>query len=284
MTSIEQTEEADQKWHSLNEMVQKERLVSAVKLSQENGFDPILIKGWAAGRFYDEGHFRAYTDIDLVVPYREQQDFQEFARSVTGTSIDVHGGLRHLDKTPWNEIFRRSIFVVLNNQQIRVLCDEDHLRIVSTHWLIDGGVNREKLYDVFYMVKNRRIRFDWELCLGDEPARRTWVAACIAAARDRLDLDVRDLPLEISEFQLPRWFGRTLDREWTLGPYRRIYLAKAIKDRSGIIEQLRRRFPPNPIAATVDLDRPIAEGSRAVIGALSLLGKIPKAISGLIRR
>jgi hypothetical protein len=134
------------------------------------------------------------------------------------------------------------------------------------------------------MVKNRREHFDWEMCMGDDPNRKTWVLAAIAAARDHLGLDTSKLPSEINEFVQPDWFQKTLAREWELGPYRRVYSWMAISKPTVFLEQLRRKFPPNPIAATVDVNGTIDERSRLKYQLKSFAGKLRPALSGLVHR
>lgn len=274
----------DVRWIKLRDEVHERNLSRVFLELQDTGFDPTVFKGWAVRRFYDDGHYRTYTDIDLIVPSDQETSFRKLAYSIKKVSIDVHGGLGHLDVTRWNVIFSRTYHAVLGNQKIRVLADEDHLRVICAHWLWDGGVNKEKLYDVYYMVKNRHEDFDWKMCIGEDPNRKTWVLAAIAAARDHLGLDTSKLPPEINEFTLPDWFQMTLAREWKLGPYRRVYSWMAISKPSVFLEQLRRKLPPNPIAATIDVNGKIDSSSRLKYQLQSFAGKLRPALSGLAHR
>jgi hypothetical protein len=190
-----------------------------------------------------------------------------------------------LDTLSFNELFSRSYEVELEGVPIRVLADEDNLRITAVHWLTDGGVNKEKLWDIFYLVKNRKNDFDWVRCLeSNGPIRKTWVLAAIATARDHLELDVTDLPGEAREFKLPKWYRHTLEKEWRLGPYTRRILSTVIMRPGLLFEQLRRKLPPNRIAATIDTETFIDDSSRLPAQMRSLTKKGLLFTHGLKKR
>ncbi|MDI1241981.1 MAG: hypothetical protein PSX80_08695 [bacterium] len=246
----------------------------------------ILIKGWSISRFYDSGHIRVSNDVDLIFCPRDEATVSEVIANLDlPVAIDAHFGPRHLDILPFENLFERSYTVQLNGVPIRVLADEDNLRITAVHWLTDGGVNREKLWDIYYLVKNRKEGFDWERCLeSNGPIRKTWVMAAIATARDHLDLDVSGLPEEVREFKLPRWYEQTLEKEWRLGIYPRRILSTVVFRPKLLIEQLRRKLPPNRIAATIDTETLIDDSSRIPAQVESLTKKVGPFARGLGRR
>lgn len=277
----------EDRWNILSGAVQRKKLVDSFTLVRKYGFDPILIKGWSVARFYPESNTRISTDIDLVVAPNDFVAFERLVHSAEakGLGIDPHGGFKNMETLPWSVLFGRSKTVHLDDTQIRVLADEDSLRLTAIHWLIDGGVNKSKLFDIYFLVTNRKDDFDWERCLdASGPTRRKWVIAVISAARDYLGLDAAGLPEEVKTAILPEWFVKTLEREWRLGPYRRVFLSQTIGKPKQLLEQIRRRFPPNPIAATVDVEGEMDERSRIPYQLRSLSGKVRPMISGLYRR
>ncbi len=279
-TSLDET-----KWHQLAEIANERRVASSHLLLSAN-LSIIQIKGWSVSRFYDPGHYRSSTDIDLLFsPADRAKASQAIAVLNLPLSVDPHFGPRHLDTLTFQDLFDRSYTVELNGVPIRVLADEDNLRITAVHWLTDGGVNREKLWDIYYLVKNRKVDFDWERCLeSNGPIRKTWVMAAIATARDHLDLNVSGLPVEVQEFDLPNWYKRTLEKEWRLGVYPRRILSTVIFRPKLLLEQLRRKLPPNRIAATIDTETPIDDSSRIPAQVMSLTKKARSFAQGLGRR
>lgn len=276
-----------EKWKRLSELGNRDKTKKAFECISVLGVEAVLIKGWVNSRFYDTDHVRTYTDVDIAISPSSDEYTKSIIRKTNypGIIIDLHIGLRHLDKLSWSELFKRSYITELDGTPIRILADEDNLRITSVHWLIDGGINKEKLWDIYYLVKNRRASFDWETCLNSNgPVRRTWVNAAIATARDFLELDVSALPKEIRNFRLPKWYLRTLEKEWKRGPYSRRILSAVVMRPKLLAEQIYRRFPPNPIAATIEVEAPIDESWRPPVQLRSLLNKVGPFAKGVWRR
>jgi len=273
------------KWLSLAAIANRTRVSSVFSAFLNAGSDPILLKGWSIERFYADGHLRPSTDIDLLLPNTSPEISAILAGLPRSVAIDAHFGPRLLDILSFQDLFERSYTLELNGVPIRVLADEDNLRITSVHWLTDGGVNKERLWDIFYLVKNRREGFDWERSLeSNGPIRKTWVMAAIATARDYLDLDVSGLPEEVKEFKLPGWYEQTLAKEWRLGVYPRRILSTVIFRPTLLFEQLWRKLPPNQIAATIDTETPIDDTSRIPAQIKSLTKKAGSFARGLGRR
>lgn len=287
ITSLESSQNIDElRWATVNQAVIEHSLVTAFRALTELHFDPVLIKGWSVSRFYPQTHLRTSTDIDIAVaPDIFDSALSYFvSSSLSKLNIDLHRGLRDRDTLDWADLLARTYTVDLNGVQIRVLSEEDNLRVTAAHWLIDGGVYKERLWDIYYLVQNRKKDFDWSRSLeAAGPIRKSWVIAAIAAARDYLSLDVSDLPDEIRQFELPTWFKRSIVREWTRGPYLRIPLWMCIRKPRTFIEQIRRRFPPNSIAATTDTEGVIDASSRIGFQVRSMIKKVRPFLSGMIR-
>ena len=283
MSSTGLTEQA---WRRLSGLADQKRIKELFQNLHSRNLSSILIKGWSIVRFYDSEKFRLTSDIDLLFPDEVDIHVVEAIRGIDSTTaLDAHFGPRHLDTLSFDDLFARSYEVELEGVPVRVLADEDNLRITAVHWLTDGGVNKEKLWDIFYLVKNRKAKFDWERCLdANGPIRKTWVLAAIATARDHLKLDVSGLPTEAQEFQLPDWYERTLAKEWKLGIYPRHKLSNVLTQPKLLFSQLRRRFPPNPIAATIDTETPIDNTSRLPAKFKSLTKKVTPFARGIVAR
>lgn len=246
----------DERWMLVYAKKLENDVVDAFNLFREHGIEPVLIKGWATMRKYPRHHFRFYQDIDLCVSGADHPTARTLKSGQKGKHlmIDLHRELRHLDSRPWRDLIADSCCVELDGTQVRVLAEEDHLRVLATHWLTDGGERKDRLWDIYYSVQNRSANFDWDKCLGTVPAHRAgWVAAAVRAAVDYLGLEGGELPEAIRQTKLPRWFARKLERIWAEG-YRSNMLALSINDRREFWRQLRRKFPPNPIQATIEND------------------------------
>jgi len=275
----------DLRWRILRKKTQELNLVSAVTVFRKHDIEPIAMKGWATGRFYPTGQIRHYTDIDLAVSPADFSNALELIQSGPAArfQIDLHQGLRHLDKTDWEDLFVRSTLIELNDVNIRVLCEEDHLRVVCVHWLTDGGV-RARLWDIYHMVDNRKIDFDWHRCLeAAGPVRKQWVILSVCAARDYLELDVDKLPDEIRSAKIPPWMHRSLQKEWQYEERIRP-LALFLRSPRQLMAELRRRLPPNPIAATVDVEGRMDDGPRIGYQIRSMFVRLGPSAKRISRR
>ena len=150
---------------------------------------------------------------------------------------------------------------------------EDHLRILAVHWLFDGGEHEEKLWDIYYLVKNRPAAFDWERCLDAAGAtRRKWVVSAIGLAHRYLGLDLTGLPFAVEALDLPTWLTKTVEKEWK-SDIRQIALRNCRYDLKLLIRQILKRIPPNPIQSTVNLEGQFDHGSRALYQVRDFLSR-----------
>ncbi len=245
-----------EKWNVLQRAVEERSVKTAFALFRRHGIEPILIKGWAAGRNYPIDKFRASTDIDIAVSAKEYDRALKLAKSdeSKGLNLDIHRELRHLDTVSWNEIVGRSELVDIGDAKVRVPSAEDHLRILCVHWLTDGGWFRERLWDIYYAVENRPDDFYWEVCLGAvSPNRRRWVVCTIGVAHRYLGLNIDELPFRDEAADVPRWLIRAVEKEWA-SSVRLLPLHDFVNKPADLIRQIRKRLPPNPISSTVDVE------------------------------
>ena len=241
------------RWNLIERKAQEWRLKRAFAIFRERGVEPILIKGWAIAIHYPPSHHRVSIDIDLAV---SSLDF-ELARSIAqdasneGLAIDLHCELRHLDTVDWASLFSASLIVNVDECPIRVLRHEDHLRILCVHWLTDGGLNRERLWDIYYLFDFLKSDLDWHRFLGlVSEARRRWLVCTLGIANRYLDLDLSGTPIEDEAKNLPPWLIKCVEGNWA-SDFKHVPLEVVLFRPAELFVQLGNRLFPNPISSTV---------------------------------
>ena len=254
----------EMRWYLLFRRRTEVEIKGIFEAYREMAVEPILIKGWAAARNYPDTHPRFFGDIDIAVSSGDVE--KSLARNreqrFTALNIDLHRELRHLDPTPWTELFDRSEMIEIEGTPIRLLSPEDHLRVLCTHWLTDGGQYKERLWDIYYSIKNRPTNFDWDLLLETvSKTRRNWIITAIAITKKYLDLNTTDLPFERELQSYPGWVDKCLAKEWATD-IRLRSLDTCMHDSKMFWQQVRKRLPPNPIQATIETETPLDDRVR----------------------
>lgn len=273
------------RWGIVRQKASEARAARAFDLFRQHGIEPILIKGIGAALYYPPGLFRDAVDMDLAVSSADLSRAEELARSADakGLAIDLHNELRHHDVKSWDELMADSQIREVEGGGIRILCAEDHLRVLCTHWLTDGGRDRDRLWDIYYLVDSERVSLDWDKVLTPvDKRRRRWLTCSLGAAHRYLGLDLSDTPIENESKDLPSWFTSTIEKEWAEDiQFAPVYYN--IHDRKLFLHQLRRRFPPNPITATIlsggDLDSPF----RAVYQVQNIISRLGPSVVNIIK-
>lgn len=235
--------------------VQETRLEKIWNEFLEEGFDPILIKGWATALKYPNPAERLYVDVDLIFSKSDFERAKIFAlRNTNGLPVDVHNGARHLDSLSFNDLYKNSVLKKCGETNIRVLSEEDHLRILCVHWLNDGGSYKDKLWDIYHAVENRKKDFDWEKCLNVvEEKRQRWVKIAISLAHRYLTLNIDDIPFKDELNDIPKWVIKTVEKEWA-DDVKLMPLHYYLNDRKQLWLQIKKRIPPNAIQATIEVN------------------------------
>ena len=270
------------RWHKLSMRRFELGIVEAFEVFRSNDIEPILIKGWAAARNYPSDRSRFFGDVDLAFPASQYERAMQVSSANPNllVAIDFHREFRHLDTIPWKTAFARSELLNVDGGSIRVLCPEDHLRVLAVHWLNDGGAYKERLWDVHYAVANRPPDFDWELCLGSVSAtRQKWIKTAVAIARKYLSLDISGLPFDVDIESIPKWMSRCLENEWSTD-VRLIPLEACVRQPRILVPQILKRLPPNPIEATIELEGELDDGWRLPYQ----IGSMRKRIGPSIKR
>lgn len=269
------------RWAALQGKVDEVRVIEAFRVFNEHGLHPILIKGWAASKLYPATHLRSYTDIDLGVSFAEFERAKSLLQQEevkAKLNIDLHDEFRHLDTVGWEDLFRDSEVVSIDGEDIRILSEEDHLRVLCVHWLTDSGADKNRLWDIYYAVENRKKDFDWDKCLGRvSQTRRKWIIFTIGLAHKYLDLNMDELPFSGEAKHPPEWLTRSIEREWRLGvPLRALY--DSVHSWGAFWTQLKKRMPPNPVYSTVECEGEFDERSRVPYQLRSLLRRMMPGI------
>lgn len=243
-------------WKLIQYKLQEYKIAKVFELFRKNEIEPILIKGWAAAQFYPAKENRQFIDIDICIAPDEFERAKELLPLCTdrGLMVDLHRGLRHLDTLEWRDLFENTKLLKIEETNVRILKPEDHLRVLCVHWLNDGAAYREKLWDIYYAVENRQLDFDWQRCLDSvDQKRRKWIVCAIGLAHRYLGLELKDTPIAAEAKEIPDWIIKTVESEWADNNKLK-RLQDCLSDRKEFFIQIKKRFPPNPIQATIDMN------------------------------
>lgn len=245
----------DYRWQLLQLRLSEKRISEAVAFFRHHKIEPILIKGWAAAQNYPKPFERQFSDVDLIIAPEKYDEAVFFLEDYAENyAIDLHSGARHLDSVRYENLFENTKLVKCGETYIRVLRPEDHLRVLCVHWLTDGGENKDRLWDVYHAVANRPNDFDWDRCLKViSQTRRRWIICTIGLAHRYLKLDVKDTPFAGEVGDIPRWVTETVEREWK-SVEKLIPLHWCFHNKVELLKQIKKRIPPNPIQATIDME------------------------------
>lgn len=257
------------------------------------GVEPLLMKGWAIARLYAEPGLRSYSDMDLCIRPDQHAAARDALRSMQakGIQVDLHDAAGRLDALSWNDLYEFSEIARLGDTDVRVLGAEDHLRIISLHFLAHGGWRPLWLCDVAVALEARGVRFDWERCLGPDSRRARWVCCAIKLAHHLLGAEVSDAPLFVRDVRLPSWLIPSVLRQWNtcLNPNHREMALTSLLGRlhqpDALFKELRERWD-RPLRATIELNGPFSEMPRALFQLASLLihsGEIPRQLMRAMR-
>ncbi len=259
-----------ERWLVLQRKLAEHRIKEIFSTFRAHDIEPILIKGWAAGLRYPHPWERYFSDIDIAVDPRDYQSSLDVAEKCN-LSVDLHKGLRHHDTLEWVDLYENSRLVLIDESKIRILREEDHLRVLCVHWLTDGGAFKEKLLDIYFAVKNRTPDFDWKRCLETVSERRKrWIVCTIGLAHKYYELEIDDLPFAEEARRLPNWLSAALEKEWKSG-VRLLPLNDCLRDRKMLWRQVLKRLPPNPIEATVEMEGDF-DGERRLVYQFGSIG------------
>jgi hypothetical protein len=229
----------------------------------------ILLKGYAAGRFYSEPGLRPPGDIDLCVPPEDWGRVQAILSEskYRGYRIDLeHAEFSRFNARSFDDFYARGESIWLEGAEVRVLSDEDHLRFLCFHLLKHGGWRPVWLCDIAAVLERLPTSFDWDRCLGPNKLHAGWILCTIGLAREILEAHVTNPHPRVEGLRLPRWLVNALLRQWndpdpsTL-PLIHDQIREHWRHPRRLLEALRKRWP-NAIQATVDAGAPFDDSLR----------------------
>jgi hypothetical protein len=113
----------------------------------------------------------------------------------------------------WTDLFERSQLVPLGDQQIRILGDEDHLRILCLHLLRSGAWRPLWLCDVALALETLANDFNWDICLGRDQRQAEWVSSTIGLAQELLGAN-KKFEFRNSQSEIPGWLAPAVLQQW----------------------------------------------------------------------
>ncbi|MBX3299093.1 MAG: nucleotidyltransferase family protein [Acidobacteria bacterium] len=270
----------DLRWNILARKRQEVEIARAYDTLSVFTGELLFIKGYFLGRYYPAEIFRDCSDVDVAVDHDAYGQILDSLghRELTSLKIDLHSELRHLDSLDWDDIYASSIEVEIEGRQIRTPCPEDHVRIAAVHWLTDGGEYKHRLWDVYHLIDANRSSFNWSRCLDVVSAtRRRWIVCVIGLAARYLGLDLSGTPIESEARNLPLWMTKRLEKEWE-SDVRLVPLHSILRDRHRLWQQIRKRVPPNPIQATIDVEGSLDSNVRFHYQILSAMRRVVPSV------
>lgn len=250
--------------------IEHERKVATLsEVLNQRKLNFILIKGFAASRFYPESNLRPSGDIDLYVPRQEWIRIRGILDQslYSGYRVDwEHAEFERFDIRGFEEFYERAETISLEGVEVKVLGAEDHLRFLCLHLLKHGGWRPLWLCDIGAVLERLPESFDWDRCLGADEVQAGWILCTIGLARDILQAEPSNRPPHLQDLDLPRWLVNSLLERWSEStspnlPLFREQVRKYWWRPRKLIEALSKRWP-NAIQATVDADGPFDERSR----------------------
>lgn len=260
LASLDQLHQAF-RLYTLESRVNQSKIAEVFGVFRSHSVEPVLIKGWTAARYYPDKGLRPYGDIDICV---RRKEFQSAERAVATLDpvryrIDLHSGFARFGAQEGEELFKHSQLVKIDQTDVRILCPEDHLRVVCFHMMREGAWRPLWLVDVAAALESQPQDFDWDYCLGDERQGAPLINA-IGLAQQLLGAKVESLPEKARATEFPRWLVPTVLKEWgatapsMIGRHDASMLMH-MQRREGLLAGLRHRWP-NPIEATTTMSAP----------------------------
>jgi hypothetical protein len=243
---------------TLEARIHEQRIKRIFRALRAGNIEPILIKGWSVARRYPQIGLRPFGDIDLLV--RPQQHLQ--AEWIAGSEelrdcpTDIHPGAFEVADRSVEDLFARSRLVTCDDEQVRVLSDEDQFALSAIHLLKHAAWRPLWLCDLALFLESMSAEFDWDLCLGPDARRANWILSAVGLARDLLGASIRNERINRLAVS-PDWLVETVLRNWEK-PFATKHephnhaapMLTYLRRPRGVLKDLKCRWP-NPILATV---------------------------------
>lgn len=246
---------------ALQDTLHEREIKKIFALLRSAGVEPLLVKGWAIARLYPETVLRPFGDVDICVRPEHFKLASERLKSSGGEGLwaDLHAGFSELEDRSIEDLYARSQLVKIDDAAIRVLGAEDHLGLLAIHLLKHGAWRPLWLCDIGAVIESLPEEFDWDLCLGHNQRRASWITSAIGLAHHLLGARIDGLPVAERARRLPNWLVPNVLKEWETPfainqpPMKHSEpMSKYLRHPMGILKGLRNRWP-NPIIATISL-------------------------------
>lgn len=266
---------------SLQSEMQEQKVAKVFRLLRERSIKAILAKGWVAAGLYPDRTFRPFGDIDICVSPRDYKIVAEIFGSDEGNDcwVDLHRKYSEIGDRSFEELLSRARVEKAGSEDVLVLCQEDHLALLSIHFLKHGAWRPLWLCDVAVAVENAPAAFDWKLCFGKDGTRASWIRAAIALAERLLGANTTKVPANGAPAHLPDWLLESVLKQWCK-PYalfqapmsHPVPMSALMRRPADLLEGLRLRWP-NPIIATISVN-----------GRLNNLPRFPYQLANCLAR
>ncbi len=262
--------------------LQEGEIVQAFELLRSEGIEPLLAKGWSVTRLYPETGLRSYTDIDLCVGEQELSTAADKLSDLVaqGCWLDLHTEFRPLDRTV-EELYLHSQLVSLGEAKIRVVGQEDQLRLSCLHMLYHGVFRPVWLCDLGRALESLPSDFDWDYFLEGKHRNSDGVLCALCLAHQLLGASLpQDSPLALRNRHLPGWLIPSVLEQWGKMEHYMYSLPMAfhLRHPTGLFKALRLRWP-NPIQATARVGGPFNEHPRLLFQVAECLQRTGKFLA-----
>ena len=277
--------------NTLHAILNQETIKQVIALLRSVGIEPILVKGWAAAQLYPAQGLRPYGDIDLCVPPEQFATAETALKNLQGTQyeVDLHSGFEKFGGGGMDRIYARSQVLQLGESNVRVLCAEDHLRVLCIHMLREGAWRPLWLCDIAAAVESLPVNFDWDCCLTEERRLADWVSCALRLAGQLLGADMSNTPAAERTSPLPQWLVPVILKEWeaplsSMSRRHRAPLTNFLRQPLAVLKGLRHHWP-NPIEATIgvrasfnDLPRLPLQVGNCLARTAKFAARLPRAL------
>ena len=238
--------------------IQQTKIQKVFRLMRASGAEPILLKGWAIARLYPHAALRPYGDIDLFVRRDDYPAAQKVIKSDEGRDcwVDLHARIFELADRDPEGLFSRSQVVPCGDEEVRVLCAEDHFALLAVHMLKHGAWRPLWLCDLGLLLESMPDDFDWKLCLGRSKRRSNWILSAVGLAHQLIGARIGNDEIAARSREIPRWLVPAVLKQWE-APFREAHeslplMAGYLRRPVGFVREIPNRWP-DPIVATVNV-------------------------------
>jgi hypothetical protein len=95
-------------------------------------------------------------------------------------------------------------------------------------------------------------------------------------------LDLSDTPLADEAREIPRWLIKAVEREWKSN-IKLMSLDQFLDDRRELWRQIKKRFPPNPIQSTVNMEGEFDNSPRIIYQIPDIFMRLKPSLKRILK-